>query len=614
MLVGQVLQERYHLVARVHGNVDRDTYVALDKSVGAAPSPDSSRPINYILKHFWPTSEHAGQMLEKRLQAAAQIQQFNHLAPQMPQLLQYWLEEDQLFLAYEYIDSQNLAAELTGWAEFEVIALLAEIVEILQPLHQQQIAHGNLHPSQLSRRTIDHQLVITDLGSLALTNRQTFGDPQLLQQDLQALGQIAAQAIGHPNEPSDAWRARVTPQFLALIDRLLAPQPPSLLEAWLHLGKLMHQTIEESPPGAAEIDAAWLHGEVDRQLMAGNAQGAIEVCTRLIALESNPLYFHNRGIIYAQELQNYRRAIQDYDMAISLNPNLAHIYKNRAYAHWQMGSLAAAIADYDHSLQLLPNLAIGYWERGLVYQDLQETSAALANFTQFLEYNPYHTAAYLQRAALYAAEGQPELALADCDRAIESNPALPLAYYQRANCWASQRDYELAIADYDKALALDPQLVAAYQRRGAIHYQQGAVDRARRDYLQAIILAPTAALYYQYGLIADDHRVAMDSFDRALALEPRWVKVYAQRAALAYQDGQWHQALADYTQALEIEPESIDCLRGRGGLRQKMTDYSGAVSDYQRAANLYLDRGQQREYEQLLKVIEALQKAIFKKV
>jgi tetratricopeptide (TPR) repeat protein len=236
---------------------------------------------------------------------------------------------------------------------------------------------------------------------------------------------------------------------------------------------------------------------MEQKLMDGDVQGAIEEYTKLIAVQPNPLYFHNRGIIYAQKLQNYQQAIQDYNTAISLNPHLAQAYTDRAYAHWQLGSLVAAIADYD------------------------------------------------------------------------------------------------------RAISIDPQMAPAYQRRGAIHYQQGALEQARRDYLQAIILAPSAVLYYQYGLIADDDRVAMDSFDRALALDSDFLKAYCQRATLAHK------------KALELSPELVECLCGRGIVRQKMTDYAGAISDYQRAANLYLDRGQQQEYEQLLKVIEALQRAVF---
>ncbi len=631
MLVGQVLQERYHLVARVHGNADRDTYVALGKL--AAPDGDNAR-IQYILKHFHPPAAQGGPIIEKRLQTAARLQQFNQLSPQMPQLLQYWLEEDQFFVVYEYIDSQNLIGELSGQTEHQVMSLLAEVMEILHPLHQQQIAHGNLHPAQLSRRMTavsipaarqdaepsppepldnpdQRQLILTDVGSLAFTDRQTLGAPHLLDVDMQALGQLAIHSLSRIGEPPEAWRSHTTPQFLALIDRLCADRPPALIEAWVELGKLMQQVLADRPTPIATGNPTAIHTQMDRHLLQGNAPGAIAECTKLIALEPKPLHFHNRGIIYSQELHDYQQAIQDFDTALSLKPDLAHAYKNRAYAHWQLGHLVEAIADYDQSLERLPNLAVVYWERALVHQEMGELPAALADLNQFLIYNPYHGEAYLRRGNLQELRGELALAVADCDQAIACNPAVPAAYFQRGNLRASQQEYTLAIADYSQSLALDAQFAPAYQRRGAIYYQQGEVEKARYDYLQAIGLAPSAALYYQYGLMADDRRMALDSFDRALALEPHRTKIYCQRAAIFQQEGQLDRALADYDRALEFEPESIEALCGRGVVRQKLADYGGASSDYQRAAHLYLDRGQQQDYERLLRVLESLQKAMF---
>jgi hypothetical protein len=55
MLFGQVLQEQYHLVARVHVNPDRDIYVALDDT-----QSQENRPIHYILKRFWPHGKEYG--------------------------------------------------------------------------------------------------------------------------------------------------------------------------------------------------------------------------------------------------------------------------------------------------------------------------------------------------------------------------------------------------------------------------------------------------------------------------------------------------------------------------------------------------------------------------
>jgi tetratricopeptide (TPR) repeat protein len=596
MLVGQVLQDRYHVVARVHSNATRDTYLALDKS--------GATPIQYILKCFQVGSENPGGVLEKRLQTAAQIQQFDRLSPQIPSLVQYWLEGEHFLAAYEYVDS--LPLDRATFSEHQMVALLAEIIEVLHPLHQQQIGHGNLHWGQLARQVSDQKLMVMDLGSLALLDYPSFSDPRSLRRDLRALGSIGWQAFVGGDESQGGLSEPVTKFLERLLSDDLDLQYPSLMTAWLDLGKIMQQmmTDQESP----EFDPQYLKEQMDQHLVAGRPEEAIAHCTKLLEMDPNPLYFHNRGIIYAQELHNYRRAIQDYDTAISLKPNFAHAYKNRAYAQRMLGRLPEAIADYDHSLALLPNLAIGYWERGLAYQDLGESPAATADFTTFLSYNAYHAEAYVQRAIAAQHMGEIPAAMADYEQAIQCNPELALAYYHRADCQASQGDFAAAIADYDRTLKLSPQWAAAYQRRGAIHYQQGAIDLARQDYQQALALEPTATLHYQYGLMAPDPAAAKESFDQALELDPHLIKAYLQRGSLTRRAGDLDRAFADYSKGLELDGESIDCLCGRAIVRQELQDYGGAISDYQRAAHLCLDRGRQQEYEKLLKILESLQR------
>ena len=54
------------------------------------------------------------------------------------------------------------------------------------------------------------------------------------------------------------------------------------------------------------------------------------------ALPTVPLLHNNRGLAYA-ELGEYRRAIEDYDEALRLNPGYALAHKNRKIALGHLG-------------------------------------------------------------------------------------------------------------------------------------------------------------------------------------------------------------------------------------------------------------------------------------
>ena len=90
----------------------------------------------------------------------------------------------------------------------------------------------------------------------------------------------------------------------------------------------------------------------------GEERGNIEICTKLInsgRLSGKKLAtaYNNRGVNYAG-LEQYKKAIADYDRAIKLDPREPYFYFNRAFAHEQLKQRARAIADYRMVLKLNP--------------------------------------------------------------------------------------------------------------------------------------------------------------------------------------------------------------------------------------------------------------------
>ena len=61
--------------------------------------------------------------------------------------------------------------------------------------------------------------------------------------------------------------------------------------------------------------------------------------------------YSNRGYAY-NELGQYQRAIQDYDIAISLNVRYGLAYRNRGIAFANLGQAANAKVDLDKACQL----------------------------------------------------------------------------------------------------------------------------------------------------------------------------------------------------------------------------------------------------------------------
>lgn len=112
----------------------------------------------------------------------------------------------------------------------------------------------------------------------------------------------------------------------------------------------------------------------------GNYRRAIEDYDK--AIEVNPQdaqAYYNRGNDY-NYIGEYRQAINDLSMAIELNPRDAKAYTNRGIAYYNAGGYQEAIADYNAAIRINPRDALAYYNMGLVYARLGDTKQAVFSY------------------------------------------------------------------------------------------------------------------------------------------------------------------------------------------------------------------------------------------
>ena len=82
----------------------------------------------------------------------------------------------------------------------------------------------------------------------------------------------------------------------------------------------------------------------------------------------------NRGMAYAQ-LDENQRAIQDFEQAVRLNPNLPGVYAGWGRALMAMGEPEEAIRYFHEAILLDPLDTESYLDRGDAYSDMAGTPA-----------------------------------------------------------------------------------------------------------------------------------------------------------------------------------------------------------------------------------------------
>lgn len=158
-----LLRHRYRLLKVLSQGEFAVTFLAQDESKLGAPI--------CVIKQLRPatTKSHIVEMARVLFQREAETLMKIGDHPQIPQLLDYFNEHQQLYLVQEYINGLTLHEEIkqTGLrSQAEVKQFLSQFLPLLEFIHSQQVIHRDIKPANLIRRQEDGKLVLIDFGAV----------------------------------------------------------------------------------------------------------------------------------------------------------------------------------------------------------------------------------------------------------------------------------------------------------------------------------------------------------------------------------------------------------------------------------------------------------------
>jgi serine/threonine protein kinase len=245
----------------------RDRYLALvpigqggfGRTFKAIDEDKPSKPFCAI-KQFFPQFQGttAGQKAaELFTQEAVALEQLNHA--HIPKLLAYFITPDnRQYLVQEFIDGQNLKAELETQGKFSVqkiVELLMTLLPTLAYVHKLGFIHRDIKPENIIRRGEDRRLYLVDFGAAKVRTPDrsqlqgtTIGTPEFMapeqawgrafpSSDLYSLGLMCIHLLTDvspfnlydDNRGTWIWRdflsQSIDPKIGAILDKLIAHKP-----------------------------------------------------------------------------------------------------------------------------------------------------------------------------------------------------------------------------------------------------------------------------------------------------------------------------------------------------------------------------------------------------
>ena len=152
----------------------------------------------------------------------------------------------------------------------------------------------------------------------------------------------------------------------------------------------------------------------------------------LQATSDNYLAHTNLAIALANDGKNYE-AIDHYNKAILIEPDIDLPYYNRGISYVNTGQYQLAIDDYSKAIILKSDNIMAYNNRGIAYAALHQYQQAIETFNTAISLKNNYADAYRNRGLTYFNQGKKELGCLDAQKACELGncKALKLAQNKR---------------------------------------------------------------------------------------------------------------------------------------------------------------------------------------
>ncbi|MDX2099347.1 MAG: serine/threonine-protein kinase, partial [Leptolyngbyaceae cyanobacterium bins.59] len=282
-----LLRNRYRVIQTLGQGGFGRTYLALD---------EDRLKTRCVIKQFSPQF-HGAKSLDKAIEMFSQeAMRLNELGehPQIPTLLAYFEQSQRLYLVQEFVEGQNLAQELQrqgAFSEQRIRELLQGVLPVLKFIHDRQVIHRDITPTNIMRRQADGRLMLIDFG----VSKQVIGVSPIMTgtrigtegfspmeqlrsgkafpaSDLYSLGAICIFLLtqSHPHDLYDplagkwVWReqlaqrgGKISDRLAQILDRLLKDLVGDRYQSADEVIKDLNQAMS-SPPLVASSGAAHL--------------------------------------------------------------------------------------------------------------------------------------------------------------------------------------------------------------------------------------------------------------------------------------------------------------------------------------------------------------------
>ena len=605
-----VVGKRYKLISQLGVGGFGQTFLAQDLHL-----PDCPRCV--VKRLMAKTNEPKNLQTARRLfntEARVLYQLGNH--DQIPALFAHFEENQEFYLVQEFVEGEPMTRQIIKgepWAEDRVIALLKDILEVLVFVHEQNVIHRDVKPSNLMRRRRDGKLVLIDFGAVKrvsvqaadpntdmadstvsigtqgyIPNEQLAGKPRF-SSDIYAVGLAGIQALtgvlprelGEDAQTSELdWRVHtpnVSAELTAILDRMVCydfrDRYPTAVEALEALRSIAPEaTNSEARSSVANDDlASTVILDTAQQPLVTLKQSSATYDFALTDPKDETLTLSGRTA--SDSFLREAEPLETPPPRQTGSKQLFGAFQKPGMQRWLLlsgvvGGLALL------TFKVSPLLRIS--QPATPLSAITYPTPKRAPLSSPKPMSPKQEAAMLlDQANRQRQERQYAKALASYDKLIKLKPNTAQAHWGRCDALTGLKRPDQAIVACNDALAINPDYAEALWSQGKALKLQDRSLEALKLFEEATVLKPAlAGAWVDRGITLQEFgrsSEAIDALDAAIALDRNSAEAWSTRGAALWNLGRYDQAIAALDKALQIQPTAA----GARALRQQAREQLG---------------------------------------
>ncbi|MFC1924933.1 tetratricopeptide repeat protein [Chloroflexota bacterium] len=197
----------------------------------------------------------------------------------------------------------------------------------------------------------------------------------------------------------------------------------------------------------------------------------------------------SRGNRY-YEREEYKLAIENYDLALILKPELSDAWKSKGLALDKLERYEESIKCFDRVIEINPDDSDAWLDKGVALGNIERYEEALECCDEAIELRPNDSNAWFNKGVALVNLNRYEDAVKCCDKAIEIKPDYHEAWTNKSAIFNSLERYEEAVECCNKSIEIKPDDSNIWFNKWIALSNLGQYDEAMECYEKAVELQP----------------------------------------------------------------------------------------------------------------------------